>query len=101
MCWSPHAQADIRCRSADEYMAGRSGYYVTEGVGGGRGNGGKSEEKEGRKVRKNAGRAQEKKVEMQVQKDRLPRTGGCQGDIGTKRKGLPWPGKVSQATLFC
>lgn len=73
-------------------VSGRSqGYYITGGVGGGKGKGGKSEGKEGRK---------------QGERQEEPMRKGS-GDAGRKsssspwgspaRKGVLWPGWVSQA----
>lgn len=46
------------------------------------------------------GEPERREVEKQVQKERPPQPGGCQGDVGAERRGLPWPRKVSQAGLF-
>lgn len=59
-------------------------YYATGGVGGWKVNGGKGGEKGGRKARRNREKPREKDVGKQVQKERLPHTEGCWGDVGQK-----------------
>ena len=68
--------------------------------------GGKGGKEEGRGERGEGrqgeirGEAQRKDTEKQVQKERLPHTGGCGGDVGAEREDAPWSRKLSQVGLF-
>lgn len=84
----PRGQTDIRCRGVNGCLAGRWGYYVTGGIGGWKVNGGKSEEKEGRKAK---GRSQEKGHGEARAEGEAPSYWGKLGRCWGREEGSPLP----------